>query len=120
MPSPHALYSVAEIRAIEQAALAALPAFTLMQRAGQAAAARALHILGAGTPDRRVLVLAGPGNNGGDALEASACLAAAGIHVTVMLYADPDRQSADARRAYEHARAAMVHIAGPDDFGRLL
>ena len=52
---------VAELRAIERAA-AAEP---LMERAGLAAAGTARDLLAGCTP--RVLVLAGPGNNGGDA-----------------------------------------------------
>src|SRR5574343_72635 len=39
----------------------------LMQRAGQAAADRAATLIGA--PNACILVLAGPGNNGGDAFE---------------------------------------------------
>jgi hydroxyethylthiazole kinase-like uncharacterized protein yjeF len=78
-----ALYSVAQIRAIEEAARAGLPPGTLMRRAGAAAAALALDLLKAG-PGGAVLVLAGPGNNGGDALEVAANLAAAGRAVEVL------------------------------------
>ncbi len=74
------LYSVAEIRAIEQTAMATLPQGTLMRRAGQAAAQAALAMLKGDT----VLVLAGPGNNGGDALEVAASLAHGGIDVSVL------------------------------------
>ncbi len=45
MTAMHPLYSVAEIRAIEQAALADLPPGTLMQRAGKAAAEAALALM---------------------------------------------------------------------------
>ena len=65
------LYSVAEIREMEHAAAASLPEGALMQRAGRAAADCAASMREAGY----VLVLAGPGNNGGDALEAAANLA---------------------------------------------
>lgn len=74
------IYSVAEIRAMEHAAAAALPPGTLMQRAGQAAAVAAQQLL----HEQPVLVLAGPGNNGGDALEAAANLAQAGIDVSIL------------------------------------
>lgn len=120
MPSPNALYSVAEIRSIEQAALAALPAFTLMQRAGQAAVKSALQILGELRCEAKVLVLAGPGNNGGDALEAASGLKQAGVPVTVLLYADPARQSADAREALERAKNSSVKFGPPMDFGKLI
>jgi hydroxyethylthiazole kinase-like uncharacterized protein yjeF len=77
----HPLYSVAQVRAIEHAALAQLPPGSLMQRAGAAAAALALELITEVLP---VLVLAGPGNNGGDALEVAANLRDAGVDVTVL------------------------------------
>lgn len=120
MPSPNTLYSVAEIRSIEQAALAALPAFMLMQRAGQAAAEIALQILGERRRDAEVLVMAGPGNNGGDALEAASGLAQTGVPVTALLYADPARQSSDARQALERAKSSGVKFSPPADFDKLI
>ncbi|MRV75207.1 NAD(P)H-hydrate dehydratase [Duganella sp. FT92W] len=84
------LYSVAEIRAIEYAAAQRLPAGALMQRAGQAAANAALDMLPFSTSRARVLVLAGPGNNGGDALEVAAHLAFAGAQVSVQHYGCED------------------------------
>jgi hydroxyethylthiazole kinase-like uncharacterized protein yjeF len=72
------LYGVAQLRAVEQAALPDAP---LMQRAGTAAAAWALELIQEVLP---VLVLAGPGNNGGDALEVAANLRDAGVNVTVL------------------------------------
>lgn len=101
------LYTVAQTRAIEEAAYANLPAGELMRRAGRAAADFALELLG----DSRalpVLVLAGPGNNGGDALEAAANLADAGIDATVLhLPGRADTSSATAA-AYERARSGTV------------
>src|SRR5439155_1369872 len=64
------LYTAAQIRDIECAAAAGLPPGTLMRRAGLAAANAALELL-ADQPDPIVLVLAGPGNNGGAALRAT-------------------------------------------------
>jgi len=57
------LYSTADIRRIEKAAGAAEP--SLMERAGAAAAAFAAEL--ASEKSKDILVLAGPGNNGGDA-----------------------------------------------------
>ncbi len=53
-----------------------------------------------------VLALAGPGNNGGDALMAATWLRAWGHPVQAVLYADPDRLPADARLAYDGWRQA--------------
>ncbi len=107
------LYSVAQIRDIERAALATLPPYTLMQRAGRATAARALQLLHAATPVPRVLVVAGPGNNGGAALEAAATLAEQGIHVEILLLADPARYAADAALAHERATDSAANFLAP-------
>jgi hydroxyethylthiazole kinase-like uncharacterized protein yjeF len=116
------LYSVAEIRAIEQAAAAALPAGALMQRAGQASANAALDLLPFSTAHARVLVIAGPGDNGGDALEAAAHLSFTGAQVTVIHYAPPGASSLERAAALERARssdarfrdAADAQIAGTE------
>lgn len=89
----------ADIRAIEQRELA--QGARLMERAGWAAAnlARAMLIDGGNHP-ARVLVLAGPGNNGGDGFEAAAHLARWGVDVTVLFAAAADKLPADARAAH--------------------
>jgi len=102
------LYSVAQIRAIEQAAQSQLPAGTLMRRAGEAASTYALEVLG-GLPAGPVLVLAGPGNNGGDALEVAANLANLGASVDVIHLAGT-APSAEARHALERARASRARF----------
>ena len=101
-------------RALERSLAAALPAHTLMQRAGLATARLAL-ALAPHAP--RWDVLAGPGNNGGDALEAALQLARAGHAVRVRLVGDAARLPPDAADAYARAHAAGVPIAheGPDD-----
>lgn len=99
------LYSVAEIRATELSAARALPPGTLMQRAGLAVAAAALDLLPPAPIHASVLLLAGPGNNGGDALEAAAHLIDAGVRVAVWLApvgAAP--QSAERQQALQRAR----------------
>ena len=61
---------VADLRAAESAAYAHMPSFTLMARAGEAAWQWARqHCMGEPTPaaPRPWLILAGTGNNGGDA-----------------------------------------------------
>lgn len=108
-----ALYSVAEIREIEHAALAALPPGTLMQRAGQSAAKAALELLSDAQIDARVLVLAGPGNNGGDALETVYHLAQVGLQISVLLYADLTKQSPDSQHALRRAQSTTAHFMDP-------
>ncbi len=103
-----ALYRIAQIRAIEQAAFAVLPSFTLMQRAAQAVANTALTLVGTDVQDKQILILAGPGNNGGDALEASALLSQQGLKVSVLMLGEVTSLPADARTAYEHAKQASV------------
>lgn len=111
----HPLYSVAEIRAIEQRAAEALPVGTLMQRAGQATANTALDLLPFSTNHAKVLVLAGPGNNGGDALEAAAHLTHSGAQVEVLHFASAGPQSAEraaAQRRAENSDARFNDIGG--------
>lgn len=106
-----ALHSVAEIRRIEQQALSALPPYCLMARAGAAVAELAQQLLCSATAAApMVLILAGPGNNGGDALEAACLLEEAGIDVAVALHADESRQPDDARHALARARQADVQF----------
>lgn len=104
------LYTVAEIRLIEQQAFATLPAYTLMQRAGSAAAEYARQLLANRTGDAAILVLAGPGNNGGDALEAASQLAHGGLDVTICLNSDPAQLPADAQQALQAAHASPARF----------
>src|SRR5450830_1860780 len=105
----NALYSIAEIRQIEHAAQAELPSYTLMQRAGEACARQALSML-AGAEEAHILILAGPGNNGGDALEAAGYLAQFELHVVIALYGVDLHRPADALLALQRAREAEVQF----------
>jgi hydroxyethylthiazole kinase-like uncharacterized protein yjeF len=107
----HPLYSVAEIRGIEHLAAQRLPEGALMQRAGQAGANAALDLLLFSTSRARVLVLAGPGNNGGDALETAAHLAHAGAQVTLLHYAPNGEPSPERAAALFRARHSAVTFA---------
>ncbi len=105
-PVEHGLYDVAQLRAIERQALSGVPAGTLMQRAGAATAALASRLTGEASSS--MLVLAGPGNNGGDALDAAARLCERGHRVSVVLLADATRLPADAAAALQRARNSNV------------
>ncbi len=114
MDSSIALYPVADIREIEQAAMARLPAGTLMQRAAQAAAGVALELLAHVPHPAKILLLAGPGNNGGDALITACLLADAGQQATVMLCAGASAPPEDARLALERAHNSAVKLMAPN------
>ena len=68
----------------------------LMERAGRAVADA---IIGGFPSGKRVTVVAGPGNNGGDGFVAARLLAEHGYRVTVMLVGDQTRLKADAALA---------------------
>jgi len=111
------LYSVKQLRQIEQSAIEQLQAATLMQRAGTAAAAAAGRLLAA--PAQPVLIVAGPGNNGGDAFETALHLARAGHRISILHHPPRAACSAEAQAAYEKARACaginwLAHDAMPD------
>lgn len=99
---PHAaalpLYRSPALRVLE-AAHADRP---LMSRAGSAAAAWAEALAVGG----RILVLAGPGNNGGDAFVVAEQLRARHFEVSVVFPASPDKLPADAAAAYRRFVAA--------------
>jgi len=97
MAGPHALhpiYRTDELRVVEAAA-GSLP---LMERAGRAATDVALAMAGEGNGS--VLVLAGPGNNGGDAFVVARLLREAFFDVTTVFRGDPAKLPADAAAAH--------------------
>jgi NAD(P)H-hydrate epimerase len=112
------IVSVREMQRTEQAAFAAgLDSFVAMERAGRAVAEAIL----ARWRRRPVLVLCGPGNNGGDGYIIATALRAAGWPVTVAALAAP--ASADARRAaagWANAVLAPDDIAWPDASGLII
>ncbi len=100
--APRPVYLTSEIRELE--ARAAGPDVRLMERAGLAAAEFARELLGA--YGKNVLVLAGPGNNGGDAFEVAAHLKRWFYRVEVVFAGDEHKLSADALRALAKWREA--------------
>ena len=101
-PSGTPLFSVNQVRAIESAH----KQIDLMRRAGKAAAE---FLIRRTRSDARVVLFAGPGNNGGDALACAAELAVAGYAPVVVLLGDPEKFGADAARAWR--RVDEVHLA---------
>ncbi|MBI5785252.1 MAG: NAD(P)H-hydrate dehydratase [Rhodocyclales bacterium] len=92
-----ALYRTAGIRALEARHADARP--PLMERAGAAVAATACEMLGASKGP--ILIVAGPGNNGGDGLVAARLLRELGYDVTVVRAASEDVPDRDWRLAID-------------------
>lgn len=120
------IYLTAEIRAIETraATLASTPRLSLaggeptpslMEKAGRAIAERVRVMLGDGNA---VLLLAGPGNNGGDALVAARWLLQWWFKVDIVLLADIAKLSDDASQAWR-ALTSNGHLLATSS-GKLL
>ncbi|HET7775849.1 MAG TPA: NAD(P)H-hydrate epimerase, partial [Azospira sp.] len=100
LPAACPLYQSRGLRALETAARGQ----PLMERAGLAAADLAAGLCRHGP----ILILAGPGNNGGDAYVAARHLQARFFDVHLVAYGDPRRAPADAQAA----RQAFVDAGG--------
>ena len=104
------LYTSAQLRTAQSAALTRGDA--LMKRAGIAATRHALAMLQSAQRNPvRVLVLAGPGNNGGDAFEVATNLRDAGVQVEVLFIGNADNLPPDATRAFERWNSpTLTHL----------
>src|ERR1700754_2964004 len=80
-------HTVEQVRAAEAELMARLPEGALMQRAAAGLADAGIDLLGEAY-GRRVLLLVGSGDNGGDALYAGALLARRGVQVEAWLLSD--------------------------------
>lgn len=99
--SPIPVLATAEIRAVEAAALGGTPG--LMELAGRATALAARRLAeDTGAP---ILVVAGPGNNGGDAWVAAAHLRESFSRVVVFDFAGAPPKAAEARAARQRFEA---------------
>jgi len=103
------IFTSAGIRAIEQAVMRGPGSPALMERAGLAAAEYARRVM----PDRAkdVLIVAGPGNNGGDAFELAVHLKRWFYRVTVVFAGKRENLSDDAAaalRKWESAGGALL------------
>ena len=83
-----------------------IPAPVLMERAGLAVAAK-VEELHAG---RKVLILCGSGNNGGDGLAAARNLHNRGYHVKVIMLSRTDSLSPDCKAQYRTAKKTGIRI----------
>ncbi|MBV8145582.1 MAG: NAD(P)H-hydrate dehydratase [Gammaproteobacteria bacterium] len=109
MALPVALYSTAQVRAIDAHAINELniPGYTLMKRAGEAA----LRYLRTRWPmAHRIVIVCGSGNNGGDGYVLARFAQAAGLTVSVLAAAEPEELRGDARHAYEDLRASGASV----------
>jgi len=101
--------SVEQMRAADRAAVEAdgRSALILMRRAGTAVA-RMVERAAALRGDRDVVVVAGHGNNGGDACVAARCLFEDGFRVQVVMTCAPDLLKGAAREVWDELRARGV------------
>jgi len=99
-------HTVDQVRAAEATLMAALPEGTLMQRAAAGVAYAVLDFLGSAY-GRRVLLLIGSGDNGGDALYAGARLARRGVAVEALLL-NPGSAHATGLEAFRQAGGRVV------------
>lgn len=105
MNRPTAIYSSAQVRALDawEIEKRRTPGFTLMTRAAEGA----LRILRARWPQaKRIAVVCGAGNNGGDGYALARLARLAGLEALVLAAAPPDKLAGDARRAMEEWLAA--------------
>ncbi len=91
-----------------------IPGMILMNSAGMGVAQLALDYI-SDDEDLRIIILVGPGNNGGDGWVAARYLAQANCDVFVASAVDPKNLKGDARTAYEQAdEAGIEHGISPE------
>jgi hydroxyethylthiazole kinase-like uncharacterized protein yjeF len=103
-PDPNETITSDEMRALEQAAIASgrVTGLELMERAGEGVVEAIIEEWPTFAKDEhRVVVLCGPGNNGGDGFVVARLLKVAGWDVEVFQYGDVEKLPSDARVNYE-------------------
>lgn len=102
------LYLPEQMRRIDSEAIDGMkiPSAELMENAGSACARKIGELYHEWSCDGVVLVLSGPGNNGGDGLVIARHLAAAGIAVRVRLFVSPEGLKGDPALNLQRAEAA--------------
>lgn len=106
MPLPSQLYTAAQTRELDRRAIASgLSAYTLMTRAGEAA----FHLLRERWPAAvRIVVLTGPGNNGGDGYVLARLAWSQHLDVKVLTVGNHDPLTEEAAEAARDATRARV------------
>ncbi len=112
------LLNTQTIRDLEANTINEIPHANLIKKAGKATADLAKQLIKKKTLP--VLILAGPGNNGGDACATAAELAKDGYSVIVVLCADPEKYSADGKKAFDKALSRKVIFKNNDAIDELL
>jgi len=94
-----------------------VPGIALMRRAGEAAFTRIMErYSGAG----RMVVVCGPGNNGGDGYVVAGCARRIGMDVTVLAAAQPaTADAAEAAGDYHDAGGTTIEVNGQNDLAAL-
>ncbi|MBW1602410.1 NAD(P)H-hydrate dehydratase [Streptomyces sp. JJ66] len=105
-------YRVETVRAAERALMARVPEGELMRRAAAGLAVAAGRLLGGRVYGRRVSLLVGSGDNGGDALYAGARLARRGAGVTAVLL-NPERAHPGGLAALRRAGGRVGELGTP-------
>jgi len=109
-------HAVSDVRAAEGALMALVPDGALMQRAAAGLASACAGLLG-GCYGARVVVLAGTGDNGGDALYAGARLAGRGARVTAIAVGSRLHEGGAAALRRSGGRVINLGDAGPGAAG---
>lgn len=108
------IYTTEQMRALERAADEAGHSYDEMMEHAGAAVARVIHMLWP-AEETRIVVLAGPGNNGGDGLVAARFLAQAGFSVTAFLW----KRAEDDERAQQARATGVAVFSVEEDLERL-
>jgi ADP-dependent NAD(P)H-hydrate dehydratase / NAD(P)H-hydrate epimerase len=105
------ILTAAEMREVDRLTTErySVPSLTLMEQAGQSVA-EYLQQRFPNLPSRRVVVLCGKGNNGGDGLVTARHLLEMGAKPTVIVLADPSEYKGDAAANFKRMRGARSEL----------
>jgi hydroxyethylthiazole kinase-like uncharacterized protein yjeF len=106
---PQALYSASSVRNLDRYLIdeQGVDGFELMQAAARIAFCQ---LLQRWPQCRRVLVLCGAGNNGGDGYLLATCALRHGLGVTCLVLTDPAKLQGDAGKAWQRASAQKISM----------